>query len=279
MADSSDVENALVALIVAALYPNGTGAPSAIAGTPTISVERGWPTEADLRTATASGLQLIRVHAVPGMSRNADRYERAWIAPPPATPTVTATFAANVLTIGGTVTAGEIISIISLGQSYSYTTLANDTLNTIATALAGLVTGTSATGATVTFPTTGTIPSASVGVPTVATMEIGRQRQVFSASVWATTVALRDDLFIALMPAVAQNLRILLPDGTYAAYKGIQTGGPNDLPARAGAWARDLRVNFEYAIQLSMTGQPSMGLQMTLAPPVASAPTLSSVTN
>lgn len=276
MADESDVETALVALLVAAFYPSGTTSPSAITGSPTISIDRGWPTEADVRKAVNGGIQLVRVHAIPGMSRNASRYEWQWISQTPATPTLTVTFAANVLTISGTVTAGEIVGVISAGEPYTYTVLATDTPDSIAEALAALVPGATASGATVSLPATGMLPSAAVGVPTEATMEVGRQAQVFSISVWATTVPYRDAMFRLLMPAITQTLRMTMPDGSIATFKGIQSSGPNDLPARAGTWARDARVTWEYAIQISMIGPPTMGFQATFAPPNAAAPTLTS---
>ncbi|HTQ70972.1 MAG TPA: hypothetical protein VMH92_05700 [Acidocella sp.] len=274
MADSSDVEQALVALVVATLYPAGTSSPSAIAGTPKISVERGWPTEADVRAAVTGSIQLIRIHAIPGMARNAARYEWQWSAPAAPAVTLTATLAANLLTIGGTVTAGEVVAIIIAGQPYSYTALSTDTLDTIAAALVGLVPGASASGAVVNLPDTGTLPSVAVGAPGQATMEVGRQRQVFSVWIWATTPVLRDALFSALQPAIAMALRMTMPDGSTATNKGLQTGGPNDLPARAGTWARDLRVTWEYAIQASMTGGPALIFQTELAPPAASAETV-----
>ncbi|MEJ0047582.1 MAG: hypothetical protein WDN04_16740 [Rhodospirillales bacterium] len=64
MADVADVEAALIAAVLAALYPNGAGAPSAT-GSPA-RVFRGWPTTSLLTQDRAAGAVDISVFGVPG---------------------------------------------------------------------------------------------------------------------------------------------------------------------------------------------------------------------
>ena len=73
MADQSDVENALVNLVSAALYPNGTDEVS-VPG-PDCRVYRGWPNSAALDTDLAAGKINIRSFpaAAPGAPRRATR--------------------------------------------------------------------------------------------------------------------------------------------------------------------------------------------------------------
>jgi hypothetical protein len=269
MADSADVEAAIVGVIVSALYPNGTTAASIVSAK--ISVDRGWPTEADVRTAVGAGTQLIRVHAVSGMSRDAERYLSVWQCGASQTTTLTATLAGHIVTIGGTVTAGEIIAVLSGGIAYTHLALATDTLTTIAASLAASVPGASATGAVLTLPATGALQAVDAVSGSTASLEVGRQKQVFSISVWATTPALRDSIFSALMPGVAANFRLTMPDGSVATRMGMQTGGPNDIPSRANVWARDLRVTWDYPIVQSMASPPMAAGVLVIAPAVTPA--------
>lgn len=73
MASSADIETALVNAVAAALYPEGGSTfPSSV------SVSRGWPTEADVRKAVSANSHLIGVYAVAGMSRDKTKTLRNW---------------------------------------------------------------------------------------------------------------------------------------------------------------------------------------------------------
>ena len=88
MADTGDVETALVALLDAALYPSGDSNPSVIGSS--VNIARGWPTEADLRAAVSNGSSLLRVYGIPNLSKDDTRYQRVWRAAPSAASTLTA---------------------------------------------------------------------------------------------------------------------------------------------------------------------------------------------
>lgn len=73
MATSADIEIALVKAVAAILYPQG-----GVAFAKTVTVARGWPTEADIRNAISHQTNLIGIYAVAGMSRDATSALRYW---------------------------------------------------------------------------------------------------------------------------------------------------------------------------------------------------------
>jgi flagellar hook-associated protein 3 FlgL len=79
--------------------------------------------------------------------------------------TVTAAISGQGVTLGGTITAGQSVSVTVNGKTYSYTEQASDTTSTVATSLATLVAadipGTTATGNVLTVGSSGTIQAAS----------------------------------------------------------------------------------------------------------------------
>jgi hypothetical protein len=254
MADSSDIETALVALIVSAVYPNGTSQPSVVNAK--TSVDRGWPTEADVRNAVAAATQLIRVHAISGMSKDTERYFRVWQTEPPPATSLIATLVGTLITFSGTPAAGQIVGVLSNGIGFTYVVQPGDTLQTVASGVAAQVPGSVARGPTVTLVPTGPLPATDAVTGSVAYLEVGRQCQVFSTSVWATTPVLRDQIFSSIMPALAANYRLTLPDNSVATRMGIQSSGPNDIPSRANVWARDLRQTWDFPIIQSANASP-----------------------
>ena len=263
MCDASDIEAALVTLLVNALYSNGVTQPSAV--TNTVSIDRGWPTESDIRTATAAGTQLIRVHALAGMSRDVERYFRIWQTAAEPTTTLIATLENNVITFTGTPSVGQIVGILSQGIGYTYVIRAQDTLQTVSSGVASAVPGATSTGTTVTLPASGTLPGVDAVTGTSAYLEVGRQRQVFNISVWATTPAIRDSIFGIVTPALAYNYRLTMPDSSVATRFGIQSSGPNDIPSRANVWARDIRLTFDYPI-ITTVAAPAMAVGVFVLP-------------
>src|ERR1700744_3522544 len=101
MADTSDVENALKALVIAAVYPNGTSQPSIVAKD--LFIERGWPVSAKLDTDLAAGKAHISIFPPEGMEPNTTRWPREEQLLTAPVHTLTATVNGNTITIGGTV--------------------------------------------------------------------------------------------------------------------------------------------------------------------------------
>ena len=73
MANSADIETALVNAVAGVLYPAAGPAVASI-----VTIARGWPTEADIRNATGTGASLIGIYAVAGMARDVTTTLRRW---------------------------------------------------------------------------------------------------------------------------------------------------------------------------------------------------------
>lgn len=247
MADTSDVEAAIAAQIVSVIAAHG------YLGSTPVNVQRGWPTEADVRSAVSQGIVMIRVHAIGGMSRDMTRFPRDWYEPGSAAVTLTASLSGTVITFGGTPAAGQQVGIVCQGAGYTYSVTSTDTLTTIASALAAAIPGATSSGAVLTLPGTGNPPTVSVGQSGTAQVETWRAQQVFVVPVWAPTAALRDALFEAILPAVSLTYRMTLPDGTIATLMEAQASGPDDRPSRAQEWRRDLRLSYDWPVISAQT--------------------------
>ncbi len=246
MADSADVEQALAALLSGIFYPNGTAQPSSVVET--VTLMRGWPTEAQVASAVANNSALVSIHADKGMSRDSTRY--FWNAEILCgAPTITATISGNTVTLAGAVSVGQALAIQSAGIWYPYLVKSGDTLGTIAAALAGLIPSASATGAVVTLRATGGTPAARIVATGSTTTNVGRQRAMFRISVWTPTPGLRDAIFAQIPAAVTYlGFRLAMPDGSVATQMHQQEAGPDDLPNHADEWRRDLLCDYEFSI-------------------------------
>jgi hypothetical protein len=226
MADEVDVKNALVSVIAAALYPNGTGAACA-AGVP-CNVFRGWPTQQAQTAAIAGNYVNISVATRNGVERNTSnhRYGAYWQVKP--THTLTASVSNNTITIGGTVSVPQNV-VVMIGKSFvtSYAVQANDTLASIASGLATLISATFA--GTTSWGTHVTVNNASppiiarvTSTGTVIT-ETKRQEKSFQVSIWAPPCnvassdadAWRTAVINVIDPALSSSPRIQLPDQQY----------------------------------------------------------------
>jgi hypothetical protein len=262
MADSADVENAIEAMLSAALYPNGTGAPSLIGST--ISIHRGWPTEANIATATSAGSTWIAIHADKAMSKDATRYLPTWQGTPGVC-TITATVAGLTVTMGGVPAVGQTVAVQSKGLWYTYAPLVADTLATIAAAFAGAIPGASSVAAVLTLPATGDPPQARVGMIGTASIEAAREQQVFRVCVWSPTPTIRDAVF-GQIPGIIGYLgsRLTMPDGSTATRMAQRQTGPDDMPAKALMWRRDLLVTYDFAVNY----QTPAGTAIVISQPI-----------
>jgi hypothetical protein len=252
LADLSDVENALVTLIMATLYPQGINGASAIGAAAFVS--RGWPLATQLDAVVAANQVEITVFSDPGMTRDTSRY---W--PFPAQtgsvlPTISATVAGNLVKLGGIITAGNVVGIQAGApvQAYATAVLSTDTLATLAARLAGLISGATVQGAEIVMPATVNL-QAAVMVPNTSATEVRRQDQGLRLTVWAPSPALRDTTASLIDQAIAALRDI---NGNLTRFLTILPGetGPirylrtyvDDKPQKAGVWRRDLLYHVEY---------------------------------
>ena len=240
MSDVSQVEAAIAQMLGNALYPASLGY--------LVNVKRGWPTESVLRDALAQSMSIVRVHAAAGMGKDKTRYPRTYVDQTVSAPTLTASVAGNVVTFGGVPAYGQFVGLNVGGQNYNYVVQITDTLDSIASEFAALVPNASASGNVLTLPITAQVPSATVTVSGSSLIEGGREEQLFSIITWAISPDIRDSIMQTIYPALAYNYRLALPDGTIATLMDIQASGPDDRPARASMWRRDIRCNYDYPV-------------------------------
>ena len=247
MADLHDVENALVTIIAAALYPNGTGQASAI--TAPCKVLPGWPPPQML-----AGTVSVSVFAIAAASKLTSRYPTEWMPLTTVAATITAAVAGNVVTLGGTVSRPQNVTLIVNGKPYSYAVQAGDTLTSIATGVATLVNADVActsSGAVITAATTARIV-ARVGGSGTAIKELRRQEQRFQVTVWSPTPELRAAAVPVIDTKLASINFITLADGMAARIYYFGTASI-DTGEIVGSYRRDLFFVVEYATTITET--------------------------
>ncbi len=258
MCDLSDVETALATLIAGAIYPNGTGQASTIGVG--CYIAPGWPNSTQLDAALVAGEVTVTVYAQPNMEQVTTRYPQNWEDQTLGTATLTATVAARTITIAGTVTAGQYVTLIVGNKAYSYAALVNDTLTTIATALTALVvvdwTGTTSSGAVITVPVKaeGRVTARVAAAGTII-RELKRQNRGFQIIVWAPSPSLRSTTANLIDVALASTDFLTMPDLTKAWMK-YRGQNDTDQMERANLYRRDLFYWVEYATTQVSTGYP-----------------------
>lgn len=257
MADLEDVEDALKAIVVGAIYPNGVGQPSvALNGATPIpcAVMTGWPTPDQLKRDHANGVQVISIFTPPQGNRNTTRLPDDWIDLTTPDPTVTVTIATVNATIGGVVQSPQNVCLNVNGRAYVYAVQDEDTLDDIAAGLAALIsvdTPATSLGAVVTIPAAYLLTSA-VGVEGTVARVIRQQEQLFDITVWCSSPELRKALAKFVDGAMAgrglEHPRqfLAMPDGSVARilYRGTRK---SDLGSQQGVYRRDLIYAVDYA--------------------------------
>ena len=277
MADIADIERAIVAVAAGGLFPAGgylSGAltasaatavplptpsvPSPTSGPVSVRLYRGWPEAAALTADLAASAAHVSVYSDPGMSRDVSRWPQIPVQITNNTPTVTAAVSGATVTLGGTVTAGNVVGVQfgAPAAAYAYVLQATDTLTTAAAALAGKIAGATSSGAVLTLPS-GIDLAAATMVPQ-STLTITRQQvQGVRVVTWAPTpqardaiVAIVDGAFAGLKNSAGAFTRFMAVGANEAAriqYRGTYT---NDVPARDRVWRRDLCYQIEYPTTL-----------------------------
>ncbi len=245
MAGLAHVSNALVALIAQIAYPNGTSQPS-ITGH-AIKVYGGWPVPAVLAADLKAGKAHISVFPT-ATEKIIDSAVSEWRELTEPITTLTLALAGQTVTVGGTVSTPQNAALVVDGNGYVYGVQAGDTLNSIATAFAALVsvdqTATSA-GAVITIPGAKAI-SPRVGAAGSSIRELRRQSKVFQVSIWANCFDARDPLADAVDSALSATFHLPLPDGMTADLR-YQSSRQDDSGQKEGIYRRDLLYAAEFS--------------------------------
>lgn len=245
MAGLAEVSAALVARIAQIVYPNGTGQPS-IVNKP-VKIYGGWPSPEQL----AKDLKADKLHVsiFPRAVKYLQSAKSKWRTITPASHTVTLTVAGQAVTVGGAVSTPQNASLVVDGHAYPYAVQSGDTVASIATALAALVTvdqAATSTGAVVTIPGAKSI-SPRVGGMATRIRDVRRQDQEFLITVWANCFETRDPLGDAVDAALARIDRLDLPDGSYANLRSRPLSNPwDDDGQKEGVYRRNLSCWVEF---------------------------------
>ena len=255
MADLSDVETALAASVVAAVYPAGEAAAS-VTGAP-VRVYRGWPVTGALDLDLAAGIINVSVFAVPGDTRNTTRWG-ATTQTTQAIPSLTVQVSGNAASFGGIAGLGQVAGLLVDNQPFVYRGHVGDTPALVAAVLAQDVRAVRAcwlSGVTVSVPGA-TRLVARVAADGIALTEWGRQEQGFRISVWCPNPTTRDVVCSAIGGALSATSFLLLADGTGGRVRYRSTTSIDDAQ-NAQLYRRDLVFGVEYATSVTVSA-PSL---------------------
>ena len=255
MADISDIENAIVTEVVAALYPSGTSQPSCVGST--CRIYRGWPSPSSLNSDLAAGIVNVTIFpaATPGEVLNV-YLDRSLTAPPP--PSLTATVAGQSVTFSGLILTGQIVGLLVDGTPYVFSVDSSDTPESIAASLATLICQDRLAlsyGPAVTVPGAVMMTSRVVATATVE-QALRRQRREIQINCWCPSVALRDLVGTTIDLALSESSFIDISDGTKAHIRYVTTQ-VYDQSQNALLYRRDLCYDFEY-FSIERTTAPVM---------------------
>jgi len=250
MADVTDVQNVLVGLISAWIYPNGSANPSAL-GFP-VHVSSGWPVMANINQDLAVGIADITIYGT-DFETNTTRYVERWQTQTPVTPTLTLSASGRTITVGGTLPVPYVqqnLAVFVNDVPYTYAAQSTDTPTTIATALATLIAaavpGTSSAGQLITLPAGALLGALRVGGSGSTIKEIRRQNRLFNIGMWASTAAQRTAIANLIDPLLADLRGISMPDG-FTARIVYRNSPQRDLSDKTPIFQRDLCYWIEFA--------------------------------
>ncbi len=254
MADQSDVEQTLAAIVSGVLYPLGISGPS-ITGLP-CRVHRGWPDAATLDADLLAGRVTVTVAGDPRGQRNTTRFPDEWRPIRSVTPSLLVAVAGTAATFSGTAAAGQLAGILADQVAAVHRTIAGDTPQTVAAALAGALAGVagplSATVAQGTLVQVSGAPSivARVVADQPSIRETRRQRQPFRVICWCPDPQSRDLVASAIDSEMATFDFLGLPDGMAGRLRYIASVA-TDRAQDAALYRRDLIYTMDYATTLT----------------------------
>lgn len=251
MADLIDVENALVALAVQVLYPNGTAQQNSTAGMP-VKVYPGWPQANQLDQDLKVGICHVTVFPT-AIERNVTRYPKEWQPLEQHPETITMTVSGRTITVAGSIPSpfyAQNVAVLANNLVFVYATQQGDTMTGIASALANQIAqaipGATSSGAVITLPATANLQEARVGAAGTAVREIRRTERVFMITAWCDTPSHRDALCAALDGNFALTERLFMPDQMAA--RMIYRNSPVfDANQKSLLYRRDLNYSVEFA--------------------------------
>jgi hypothetical protein len=246
MADQSDVEQVLAAIVSGVLYPLGCASASATGVT--CIVHRGWPVAATLDADLLAGRVTVTVAGETNGQRTTTRYPDEWRALRTVPVTLALGVAGAVVTVSGIAGPGQLagLKVGTLGAVHR--TVAGDTPQTVAAALGNALAclhGVSVSGAAITLPP-GVAVIARVEADQPSVRETRRQLQAFRVVCWCPDPATRDTVAGLIDQALSTYDFLGLPDGMAGRIRFLGTSS-SDRAEDAALYRRDLIYSVDYA--------------------------------
>ncbi len=245
MADLSDVENSIVALVNGALYPMGPNQDSVV---DTICrVYRGWPSPANLNSDLALGN--INVSVLPASST--DEVLAIYLDEPRSKIVATAlvaSVAGQQVTFSGLSEEGQNVGLLIDRIPFSYRVVFGDTPASVAANLSVLIGQAriaTLSGSTVSIPGAASIAARVVGTAVVS-RNLRRQCRDIQISCWCPSTALRDSVCKVVDNSLAMTSLVDLSDGTKSRIHYLSTQ-IHDQSQNALLFRRDLCYKCEYS--------------------------------
>lgn len=272
MADITDVMSAIITIIDGAIYPNGDTQASAMPGAAGVKMGRGWPLPADLDASIAAGQVQVTLYPLSGAATPTYQLLERTDVITPAAITTTVGVAGDVITVGGTLSAGEFLTVVVDNSVVCSQTGAN--VAAMLTALAAEATSKGIVGASST-PTTLTLPfgrtlTVRQGGQALLGRVSHRQRHSIMVCVWAPSDTLREAAAILADVALKKNNKITLPDTSQCILRYLRTTF-SDQQEKALIYRRDLIYDAEYATLETFPGYTITSADITIAKPDNSA--------
>jgi hypothetical protein len=256
MADQSDVETALVALIAGILYPQGPNAPSILGRV--CRVYRGWPHGAALDADLAQGIVNVTLFPDIRHERITTRYPAEFQITTQNVPTLTVATTPTTATIGGSPGGGQLVGLLVDEIAVVHRAAASDSPALVASILAADLAASRLaliSGAAITLPGARRIVGRVVA-DQLAQSETRRQRQGFRVTLWCADPATRDEAASAIDAALSAVDFVALPDGTSGRLL-FRNSVAMDQAENAALFRRDLLYTVDYATTVS-AALPSM---------------------
>lgn len=268
MADVSDVEMAIVNALTAAIYPSGASSPSSIVLTggrnPNCRIRSGWPLPVDVDRDVIAGnppgsasVVNIGVFTQTGMEKDVSRYPQKWVDQFRGTATLTTAVAVSTITLGGSVTAGQYLTVIVNHQPFSYGMQTIDNPSTVARIMASMINAqfsAYASGPTITVIGRTDI-IARVGAPGTVVRELERSNQRFIVTIWAANNDARVATARIVRSAMAAITFLDLPDTSRGRLR-YEMSNDVDRISKQNVSCRDIFYWVEYPTTQVAPGYP-----------------------
>lgn len=254
MADQSDVEAALAAVIGGALYPAGISAGCVVPGA-IVRVYRGWPVSAGLDADLAAGRSNVSILA-DGSAENTTRWPDAELTAAPVAAALLANVVGDTVTLSGAAALGQVVAVIADGRNAAYRTRVDDTPARVAGMLARAF-GVVANGTA--FSVAGVrSPVVRVEADQPVLRMTRRQLQRFKVTCWCADPIARDALGSAIDSALSAIEFIGLSDGTSGRLRAVASN-VSDRWQDAALYRRELIYSVDYATTVR-TALPRMAI-------------------